>query len=158
MTRLSPKIRGAFHVDISKYPDITLVSLRDRLTQFVQQQHPSSSSAKGNVIYFSNRLFRLKVNRARNFTRAFNQGKIEVRSEDSQLEILFEGSLYRGVSIATIQTLIFSFGIFFFAPNALFVAPLLFVLGYFLQVYMTHVVFPMAVSREVHEMIKEKEG
>ena len=155
MSKFSPNINGSFHVDISKYPKITTSELLSTLSDFIKQQHPSWSKKNSTTISFSNRLFRIKVSRARNFTRAFNKGKIEIERDGKYANINYSGSLYRGISIAAIQTLIFSFGIYYLAPSALYIAPLFFLLGYFFQVYMTHVVFPMAITKEVHKLITD---
>lgn len=157
MSKLSPNITGSFHVDISKYPKLSTSQIAQALASFVKAQHPSWTGRTGNTVKFSNRLFRAKVSRAHNFTRAFNKGTIEVEKEGDHVNINYSGSLYRGISIAAIQTLIFSFGVSFIAPSALYIAPAFFLLGYFFQVYMTHVVFPMSITKEVHLLITKDE-
>jgi len=156
MKKLRPSLQGSFHIDMSKHKGVTKASVISSLTEYIRSQYPSWHSQKGQKILFSNKVFRFKVSRGRNFIRAFNKGELQITQEDGIIYISYEGSLYRGLFIAAIQALIAFLLIIYAAPSAWWFAVLFFALGYFLQVYATHIVFPQMLGMHIHDFLTKQ--
>lgn len=150
-----PFLRGQFHIEKSKYPAAEKKGLKEVVEGFVTKQVPSSMRTGEGKISFGNQLFRFKVNRARNLTKAFNKGEITLSESDEQFEIRFNGSLHRGTIIACIQGLI-AWGILYFNyPQYQFFGLVIFIISYGSSVLLTKLVFPRALSAEIVNYLKE---
>lgn len=157
MKKLLPNIQGSFHINLDSHKGINRNSLRKALVEYTRSQYPSRYHEDGHEIHFSNRLFRFKVSRSRNYIRAFSKGFLKLKLEEQTLYIQYEGHLYRGVFIAAIQALLV-FGIFLYAaPTYWWFAIIMFAMGYLLQVYTTHIVFPQALGKHIHSLMVERE-
>lgn len=153
---MRPSLQGSFHVDTTKHKGISKASLISSLTEYIRSQYPSGYQQKGQKILFSNKVFRFKVSRGRNFIRAFSRGELSISQEESVIYISYAGSLYRGLFIAAIQALIAFLLLIYAAPSAWWFAVLFFGLGYFFQVYATHIVFPQSLGKHIHEFLSKE--
>jgi hypothetical protein len=155
MKKFNPNITGGLSIDCIKYPFADVSSVKRSIAEFIKTQYPSKWQANDDKITFYNKLFRIKVSRSRNTIRAFNKGKLTVFKDQGKIEVTFSGSLYRGVAIAAIQALIVTAIVLYANSGAFYLAPLFFLLAYFLQVYLTHIVFPMALGKWLHQYLKD---
>ena len=156
MSKLSLNIEGDFKLDLNKYPFLKLSVVKKKAANFIKGQYPSKTNVQNENIEFSNSGFRFKVNRSRNVLRAFHKGVIRVYKEDNIIIIKYSGKLTRGLTISALHSLVV-FAIFAYsAPQALYIAPLFFILNYFLQIYLTHIVFPMNLGKVFHELLVEE--
>ena len=156
MSKLSLNIEGDFRFDLNKYPFLKLSAVNQKAANFIKSQYPSKTNIQDGEIHFSNSVFRFKVNRSRNVLRAFHKGSINVIKEENSIIIKYSGKLTRGLTISALHTLVVFVIFAYSAPQALYVAPLFFVLNYFLQIYLTHIVFPMNLGKAFHELLVEK--
>lgn len=151
----SIKIQGEFDLDHKKYTKLSNSLIKNRLDDFVKLQYPSSYSTGSDQIQFSNQLVRFKVRRGKNFLRAFHKGRLSITKDEEYFTVTYEGSLLRGLFLSAFYTAMVFLVFWYLAPQALFVTPVLFLLNYFFQVYLTHVVFPMSLAKELHKLLEE---
>lgn len=153
MKKLLPNINGSFHIDLTENKQVNRKQLYKSLVDYIRSQHPSKQYEKDQGIHFANRLFRFKVSRSRNFLRAFSKGDVQLTQKEQTLYVTYKGALYRGVFIATIQAMLVFFLLLYAAPSAWWFAIVMFAMGYWLQIYTTHIVFPQALGKHIHSLM-----
>ncbi|MFY0674973.1 MAG: hypothetical protein JXQ87_16350 [Bacteroidia bacterium] len=156
MSKLSLNIDGDFKFDTNKYPFLKISAVKKKAASFVKGQYPSKTNIHDGEIDFANSVFRFKVNRSRNVLRAFHKGSIKVSKVENSIIIKYSGKLTRGLTISALHTLVVFVIFAYSAPQALYVAPLFFILNYFLQIYLTHIVFPMNLGKAFHELLVDE--
>lgn len=159
MTMFVPLIDGQFHINKQRYPSASQKSLKHHINEFVNKQRPSHSSSSGHKIDFRNSPFRVKVNRAANFLRAFSKGYVEITDGGHEINMHYSGSLTRGVFTTAFYTLV-ALGFCLFNWQTLYWLPgVIAIVSYLSQVTLTHIVFPRVVQEEVKKyLMKLEEG
>ncbi|MGB0431280.1 MAG: hypothetical protein ACPGLV_12465 [Bacteroidia bacterium] len=155
MEKIKPSIEGEFKFSLDKYPYLKEQQINQASAQFIKSQYPSKFNHTKEKIEFSNGLFRLKVNRGRNILRAFDKGVVTTQVNNKHLIVSYKGTLKRGLAISALHTLIVIIVFAFAVPTGIYFSPLFFILNYFLQIYLTHLVFPMNFGKALHEKLIE---
>lgn len=157
MKRLKIHISGRFHLDGNKYPFLTYNLVLASINAFIEEQFPSNSQRNTGNIQFKNSIFRFKVRRGKNYLRAFNSGQINLEASKNIYEISYQGTLHRGVVLASLHTVFIAVVFWYIAHTAMFLIPVFFIANYLIQIYLTHLVFPMALAKHLHQLLKDND-